>query len=87
MDDCGSGLDTDIDDLSVVDAPTVLSLVATAKHLAAKERRFPLDESLVDWRPCPSWTIPNAPANSVSHGDIEANLTAGRSFDPRFSLR
>ena len=33
MGDCGSGLDTDIDDLSVVDAPAELTLVATAKHL------------------------------------------------------
>lgn len=51
---------------------------------AAKERRFPFDESLVDWRPNPSWTIPIAPADSVSYGDIETNLTTGRPFDPRF---
>ena len=51
---------------------------------AAKERHFPFDVSLVDWRPFPSWTIPTAPADSVSYGDIETNLTTGWPFDPRF---
>ena len=50
---------------------------------AARERCFPFDDSLVDWRPNASWTIPTAPADSVSYGDIEINLTTGRPFDPR----
>ena len=51
---------------------------------AARERRFPFDESLVDWRPNPSWTTPTAPVGLVSYGDIKINLTTGRAFDPRF---
>lgn len=51
---------------------------------AAREGRFPFDQSLVDWRPNPSWTTPTAPSDSVSYGNTEINLTTGRPFDPRF---
>lgn len=58
--------------------------VADEAEQAATERRFPFDDSLVEWRPCPSWTIPTASADSVFYGDIETNLSTGRRFDPRF---